>query len=337
MDSVTHIFLGSALAMAAAGRRLGYRRAFVIGALAATFPDFDCFLHTGDEMRDLALHRHFMHSLIIVPLLAALSVLPFMLHKRSRPLWKPLYLAALIACVSHTLLDTLTSYGTMIFWPFTPHRYALDIIPVVDPLYTLPLIAGVIFAWKRKSPRIALAALLISSAYLGFATWQHARAAAAQQRLLAARGTTAENPRVLPQVGAVVAYRSIYIADGKIQADALRVPYIGRATFKAGGAMPVITPGGLDAPLSANASVAFQNFHDLADGFLARSPKDPLLIADERYTYVPEGMESVWGIQVEQIDTPRFRITPRWNYFGKLAGDLFCPQGYAAVPPRLAQ
>ena len=70
-----------------------------------------------------------------------------------------------------------------------------------------------------------------------------------------------------------------------------------------------------------------------ADGFLARSPKDPVLISDERYTYVAEGLESVWGIQLEQTPQPLFRIEPRWNYFGKLIRDLFHPSGYTSVPP----
>lgn len=333
MDSVTHILLGSVLAQALVGRRIGHARAFLIGALAATFPDFDCFFHTGNQMQDHALHRHFMHSVIIVPLLAGLSVLPFLLHKKSRPLLKYLYLAALAACVSHTLLDSLTSYGTMIFWPLDRHRHALDIIAVIDPLFTVPLLIGLVIAWRLKSARPALAALLIAGGYLGIATWQHSRAAKAQRQLLAARSVAAPvNPRVLPQVGAVVSYRSIYIDGRQIHADAIRVPFFGRATFKAGGTVPLVTVSELhDA--SPTAAIDFASFADLADGFVARSPADPLLIADQRYTYLPEGLEPVWGLQLEETAMPQFRITPRWNYFGRLFGDLFRPTGYAAVPP----
>ncbi len=333
MDSVTHIFLGSALAQSLAARRLGHARSFLIGALAATFPDFDALFHTGDALRDHALHRHFMHSLLIVPLLAALAVLPFLLHKKSRPLLKPLYLAALIACASHTLLDLLTPYGTMIFWPFTTHRFALDIISVADPLYTLPLMLGVILAWKRKSPRPALAALAISCGYLCLATWQHARAAAAQQELLASRGiTAAENPRVMPQVGAIISFRSLYINARQIHADAIRIPFFSAAQFKLGGTIPLVRFADLRPPTTPNAAHDFASFAELSGGFVARSPTDPLLIGDERYTYTPEGFDPVWGLQVEQTPAALFRITPRWNYFGKLALDLFEPRGYAPIP-----
>src|SRR5262245_57418084 len=125
MDSLTHIVLGGAIAQALVARRIGYARAFLAGALAATFPDFDVFFHFGDELTNHAIHRHFMHSLLIVPLLAALTLIPFLFHKKSRPHLKFLYVAALFACASHTLLDTCTSYGTMILWPFSGRRFTL--------------------------------------------------------------------------------------------------------------------------------------------------------------------------------------------------------------------
>jgi hypothetical protein len=75
----------------------------------------------------------------------------------------------------------------------------------------------------------------------------------------------------------------------------------------------------------------FAAFLDMADGFLARSPNDRLLLADERYTYMPESLDPVWGIQLEQTANPIFRITPRWHYFGKLLRDLVAPRGYTLV------
>src|SRR5436190_318047 len=195
MDSVTHIFLGGALAQAVAGRRVGHVRAFLLGALAATVPDFDVFFHTGDALLNHAMHRHFMHALIMVPVLAAV-------------------------------------------------------------------------------------ALALSCGYLGVAGWQHARAQAAQAELLAARQEKmAENPRVLPQVGAVVSYRSIYIAGGQIHVDAIRVPFFGVTSFKPGGSVPVVAEADLHNAVSI-VGRQFAMFADMADGFVARSPTDPLLLSD---------------------------------------------------------
>lgn len=333
MDNVTHIFLGGILAQAMVGPRVGLRRAFLVGALAATIPDLDVFIRTGDALRDHALHRHFTHALILTPVLAALALVPFLWRRRTRPPMWPLFLGAWAACMSHTLLDTLTSYGTMIFWPFTERRYALDVIAVADPLYTLPLIVGGIWAMRRKVVAPAVAGLVLSSGYLGLAQRQQARAAAAQRELLAARHVEgAENPRVLPQVGAVVSFRSIYIAGGQIHADAIRVPFLGRTSYKAGGTLSLANAADLREPESPHAADDFALFARTADGFVARSPADPLLFSDQRYAYTPEGLDSVWGVQLEHTQTPLFRITPRWDYLGTLFRDLFRPRGYAAIP-----
>src|ERR1035437_8488117 len=104
MDSVTHVFLGGAVAQSIAGRRLG-PAAFFVGALAATLPDFDVFIHTGDVVRDHVLHRHFTHALVMTPVLAALAVLPFLCSRSLRDKWRAMYLAAFLACATHGALD----------------------------------------------------------------------------------------------------------------------------------------------------------------------------------------------------------------------------------------
>ncbi len=147
MDSITHIFLGAAVAQIAWHWQMEFwagvsYREDVSGRAAGCRCGFD--LYTGEAVRDHALHRHFMHSLMVVPGLAFMALMPFMFFSRkARPNWKALYWASILACVTHTLLDSLTSYGAIIFWPFSFRRYALDIIPIVDPIYTIPLIVGV--------------------------------------------------------------------------------------------------------------------------------------------------------------------------------------------------
>src|ERR1041385_8138241 len=107
MDSLTHILLGGAIGQSLFPRRLG-RLAFSLGAMAATLPDFDVLIHTGNVVHNHSLHRHFMHSLLIIPLLATAAVVPFLLVKRLRSQWPVMLLVATLACLSHTLLDSLT-------------------------------------------------------------------------------------------------------------------------------------------------------------------------------------------------------------------------------------
>ena len=151
-------------------------------------------------------------------------------------------------------------------------------------------------------------------------------------RTLLGPGPSPVHPRVLPQIGAVVNYRSIYIDHGIIHADAIRVPYFGSPQFKAGGTLPVVTLDQLVPPLTTHAAADFAQFADLSDGYIARSPVDGKLLADLRYTYRPEGLEPVWGVRLENVPEAMFTITPRAEFFGRLLGDLFKPKGYLAMP-----
>jgi inner membrane protein len=336
MDSITHILLGGALAQAIAGRRAGFIAAFLLGGLAATAPDFDVFIRTGNVVRDHAIHRHFMHSIVMAPVLATVTWAIFMLLRRLRPSAGLLYLAAMAACISHTMLDALTSFGTVMFWPWTERRIALDVIAVIDPLYTLPLMAGVAAAFWKRSVRAAAAGLVLSTCYMGIAAVQHERAARVQQQLLASRGVTRTSQhRVLPQIGGIVLYRSIYIHDGRIFVDAIRPGVFGAGKVKPGGSLPVLAVDDLDpSPLPANIARDFGLFTWFCDGYVARSPDDPQLITDLRYALAPEEVRSVWGVKLETVDRPQWIMRVRWGYTRKLVTDIFRPTGYVAIAQR---
>ncbi len=62
--------------------------------------------------------------------------------------WQRLFWWSLI---THPILDCFTTYGTQILLPFTDKRVAFDNIAVADPLYTLPLIFGLLLAIRRPA------------------------------------------------------------------------------------------------------------------------------------------------------------------------------------------
>ena len=47
-----------------------------------------------------------------------------------------------LALVTHPLLDAMTVYGTQLALPFSDHPFGVGSIFIIDPLYTLPLLAG---------------------------------------------------------------------------------------------------------------------------------------------------------------------------------------------------
>ena len=71
-----------------------------------------------------------------------------------------------LSLITHMLLDFCTAYGTQLLLPFSDARLGLDCINVVDPVYTLPLLIGVLVSIVKRIPTPNTLGLLISSLYL---------------------------------------------------------------------------------------------------------------------------------------------------------------------------
>jgi len=124
--------------------------------LAAEAADIDVLWALKSSTAGLQHHRGITHSFVGVPFVAAavLALVYLGHHVRQRrtqptesrtrlPLrWGYLYLCALIAALSHLLLDYTTAYGTRLFEPFDYRWYSWDIVYILDPLIWLMLIAG---------------------------------------------------------------------------------------------------------------------------------------------------------------------------------------------------
>ncbi|MEQ9198785.1 MAG: metal-dependent hydrolase, partial [Rhodospirillales bacterium] len=75
--------------------------------------------------------------------------------------------------VTHAIIDAMTTYGTRLFWPILDEPVGVSSIFIIDPLYTLPLLAVVIMAlfrgqWSAFSSRAFTTALVVSSLYMGW-------------------------------------------------------------------------------------------------------------------------------------------------------------------------
>ena len=172
MDSLSQALLGASVAgvCAPAGQR---RKALLAGAVLGTVPDLDVFIDFGGAVENFTFHRGFSHSLFV---LAPFSVLIWLALRRW---WAPArhdsgrWLAAIsLALLTHPLLDAHTAYGTQLFWPLDVTPAMWSTLFIIDPLYTLPLLIGVIAAsiwptgWRAGNTlKIGLA---LSMLYVGW-------------------------------------------------------------------------------------------------------------------------------------------------------------------------
>ena len=170
MDTLTQIALGAAVGEAVMGRQIG-RKALLWGGLFGTIPDLDVFVPLGNAVMDFTYHRAASHSLFVLALLTPLLVwLVNRIHPQHRDLTKRWAFMIYAVFVTHVLLDSLTTYGTQIFWPIDNTPVALSTIFIIDPLYTLPLLVGIIAALISREHGRAWnsVGLALSTLYLGW-------------------------------------------------------------------------------------------------------------------------------------------------------------------------
>ncbi len=171
MDSITQLALGAAVGEATAGKQVG-RRALLWGAICGTLPDLDVFIPLGDAVRDFTYHRSFSHSLFVLAALTPLLVwLILKLHPNTREHKRRWFALVYLVFATHVLLDSFTVYGTQIFWPLVTTPMTWSSIFIIDPLYTLPLLIGIIaalIAGRRWSwgYTINTIGLMLSTGYL---------------------------------------------------------------------------------------------------------------------------------------------------------------------------
>lgn len=307
MDPVTHILLGASLGYAALGRRLG-RNAAAAGGLAAFVPDADIFIQSArDPLLAIEMHRGFTHALVFAPVGAALVAGLWLVRPvwRERERWLALWVCCLIGYVSHTLLDAATSYGTQLLWPFSRARAGWDLISIIDPVFTLALGIGLAFALRRRQLRPALVGLGCAGAYLALGAVQHERALAAQSGLAAARGHTLERREMMPTMANHLVWRGLYAHGGRIYSDRIRVGWFGGATVREGWSLPLATAADLTAAERArNERRSFERFAWFSESWVARSPNDPSVLADMRYSLSAEAFDPIWGIRFTAAGAP---------------------------------
>jgi inner membrane protein len=152
MDPITHLMTGAVLARSGFNRKAAY--ATLAMTLAAEAPDLDTLWSIRGPIAAFQHHRGWTHTLLGLPLEAAVVVgAVYLFHrwrlrsnklaKHAAPLrWGLLYGFALIALLSHLLLDWTNNYGIRPFFPFNPHWYAGSLVFIFEPaIFVLLLIA----------------------------------------------------------------------------------------------------------------------------------------------------------------------------------------------------
>lgn len=306
MDLLTHGILGATVAATLAPshqRRLSAG----IGMAAGMLADADTLIQSSDDvLLVLDYHRHFTHALAFAPigaLIVALLLWPVLRHRIG---FAALYGYSLAGYGLAGLLDACTSYGTHLWLPFSVHKEAWNLISVFDPSFTLLLAVPLLLTLRRPSGNAARWGLLCAAAYLGVGALQHERAGAALHEVMAARGHAASGVVVKPTMANQILWRTLYIHEGRLHADAFHLGW--RVRHYAGESAPLLDEHDSTTIVAGDPRRRsdLERFRRFSDGFLVADPARPGFIGDGRYALLPTRIAPLWGLEWDTGGKPVF-------------------------------
>jgi inner membrane protein len=307
MDPFTQGALGAAFAQATPTKAHNIRIAAGLGFISGMAADLDVLISSStDPLTFLEYHRHFTHSLAFIPLGGLLCA--GVLHLIMRQRWPLTFLQSFSFCTlgyaTHGLLDAATSYGTMLLWPFSDERISWSIVPIVDPLFTLPLAILIGLSALKRRALYARIAMGWVGFYLTMGALQHNAAIDMGKQLAENRGHTLIRIDAKPSFANIIVWKTIYETRHGFHVDAVRAGLAPRV-FE-GASVPKLDLG-QDLPWldpTSQQAKDVERFMVFSDGFVAEDPDTPNRIVDIRYSFVPNEVRPLWSIEVSPEATP---------------------------------
>jgi inner membrane protein len=298
MDPLTQGTIGAVLPQALSKKNLGI--VALLGFLSGMAPDLDIFIRSStDPLLSLEYHRQFTHSLVFIPfggLICALFL--FVVFKKISPFnFKKTWLYCTLGYGTHGLIDACTSYGTLLFWPFSDIRIAWNNISIIDPLFTIPLILLIALATIKKKNVYSKIALGWAVTYLMIGMYLHNVAINVGKEIAEQRGHTITRIKAKPSFGNLILWKTIYETDNQFYVDATNLLF------------NKIIPGESikklnqeeDFPWLKEESQQYKDverFKWFSNDFLAVNPQNKNQIIDIRYSGIPNEIGGLWGVQL---------------------------------------
>lgn len=302
MDPITQVAIGAAVAAAVSPREQTRLAAF-LGGVAGAVPDLDILIRSDlDPLMSLQYHRHFSHALVTAPVIGlCIAIIYKLLLFWSKAPFKKCVLYSAVGALTHGPIDACTSYGTLLYWPFSDHRESWDLISIIDPVFTAPLVLLTLFAFKWRSPFFAKTAVFLCLAYLGFCGFQHYQATQIMQELAVKRNHEPDMCSVRPSLANSVLWRTIYQNNGRYYVNAVWIVPGRKPRIYAGSSVDAFSIEDA-AKLAASGSILgrdIERFRYFSQDYLYRHPSEAYVLGDLRYAMYPDSVVPLWGILVD--------------------------------------
>lgn len=303
MDLLTQGLIGSGIALSVA-KPDEIKKASLIGLLAGIAADVDFFIQsTNDPLLNLEYHRHFTHSLFFIPIAALLLSFLFWPFFRRHLAWSRIFLFSLGGYLLSGFIDACTSYGTRLLWPVSDERISFNIISIIDPIFTLVLLTGIVTGLKTKKNSYTRLFLIIAASYLLLGAWQKHRIQNISHDYARSQGHQVERLLVKPTLGNNWLWRSVYQYQGYYYVNAFHLNPVTANRFVFPGAkIAIFSPSDNNLQLPADSILQndLQRFAYFSDQYLALHPDNPGIIIDVRYSNLANSIQPLWGIRLDR-------------------------------------
>jgi len=275
----------------------------LIGFLSGLSPDIDIFIRSKeDPLLFLEFHRQFTHSLLFIPV-GGLMCSTFFYHlfaKKYDFSFKETYIYSTIGYATHGIIDSFTTYGTQLLWPFTNDRFAWNTISVIDPLFTIPVIILCFFTLIKNNKIYSYYAIVWMLLYQSFGFIQKSRAENIINSYALKIGHQIDTIEAKPSFGNIVVWKVIYSDDTNYYINAVKL-----------GIGYVIYPGEMIKKLDIKNDLKWldtdsQQFKDLerfrwfSNNYLGLAKSDNNIIYDIRFSTIPNEVEGLWGVRLDK-------------------------------------
>jgi len=275
----------------------------IIAFLSAMSPDLDIFFRSDeDPLIFLEYHRQFTHSLIFIPIggLICSIFFYFFLARRYEINFKTVYIVSTLAYATHGLVDATTSYGTQLYWPFSNERVAFNLISVIDPLFTFPILLLLFFSILKKNYFLSILSVIWIFSYYSLGKYQEQRVNKYMMEIVSERGHKPDSLLIKPSFANIIVWKSIYEDNDVYYVDAIKV---GLEEIYLGGTS--IEKLNIDKSFpwldkTSQQAIDIERFRWFANGYLAVSPLNSLHIIDVRYSTLPNKVLPLWSIALEK-------------------------------------
>jgi inner membrane protein len=303
MDPITHGLIGANLgnSLRSSDR---YKVVRFTCILSAIFPDIDITFSlvgrlSNNQLPYINLHRHFTHSLLLMPLfclLLSLLIRKF-INEAKKCSFSTIYQASILGYLSHIVVDTLNSYGTYSLWPLIDRKLHLDILPIIDPVLLMFLLCGILIATTLDKYKLFVArtACFLVVLYIGFAAIQRKEVISFMRQIQQTRGHYVLRREIVhPSFGNTMLWNSTYECGEYFYTDSVWVML---------GDQPKLYAGTRTYNCNVSTNVDIKKFYDATYGFVGCPTKNNNMLIDLRYFIVPNKITPMISLLIDHKQT----------------------------------